>query len=95
MRLKGYRLGAVDYVSIPIVPEILRSKVSVLVELYCQRRELQRLNRSRGELARGGEHDAAGGKDARAGSAEPQPAAGERRAGAVGSAGYGGCSVAW
>lgn len=44
--LKGYRLGAVDYVSIPIVPEILRSKVSVLVELYCKRRELQLLNRS-------------------------------------------------
>jgi signal transduction histidine kinase len=47
--LKGYRLGAVDYVSIPIVPEILRSKVTVLVELYCQRRELQRLNQSLAE----------------------------------------------
>ena len=47
--LQGYRLGAVDYVSIPIVPEILRSKVSVLVELYCQRRELQRLNQSLAE----------------------------------------------
>jgi signal transduction histidine kinase len=47
--LKGYRLGAVDYVSIPIVPEILRSKVAVLVELYVQRRELQRLNRSLAE----------------------------------------------
>ena len=45
-RLRGYELGAVDYVSIPIVPVILRSKVQVLVELYCQRRELQRLNRS-------------------------------------------------
>ena len=48
-RLKGYKLGAVDYVSIPIVPEILRSKVSVLVELYVQRRQLQRLNRSLAE----------------------------------------------
>lgn len=47
--LKGYRLGAVDYVSVPVVPEILRSKVSVLVELYVQRRELQRLNRSLAE----------------------------------------------
>jgi signal transduction histidine kinase len=43
-RLKGYSLGAVDYVSVPIVPEILRSKVSVLVELYTKRKELQRAN---------------------------------------------------
>jgi signal transduction histidine kinase len=48
-RLKGYKLGAVDYVSIPVVPEILRSKVSVLVELHCQRRELQELNTSLAE----------------------------------------------
>ena len=45
-RLKGYKLGAVDYVSIPVVPEILRSKVAVLVELHCQRLELKRLNDS-------------------------------------------------
>jgi len=44
-RLKGYKAGAVDYVSIPVVPEILRSKVAVLVELYCKRRELSDLNR--------------------------------------------------
>ena len=44
-RLKGYKLGAVDYVSVPVVPEILRSKVAVLVELYCKRRELVVLNR--------------------------------------------------
>jgi len=43
-RLKGYSLGAVDYVSVPIVPEILRSKISVLVELYTKRKELQRAN---------------------------------------------------
>ncbi|MHB8815494.1 MAG: response regulator [Steroidobacteraceae bacterium] len=43
-RLKGYSLGAVDYVSVPIVPEILRSKVSVLVELYVKRKELQHAN---------------------------------------------------
>jgi signal transduction histidine kinase len=51
-RLKGYKLGAVDYVYIPVVPEILRSKVSVLVELHLQRRELQTLNRSLGEANR-------------------------------------------
>jgi signal transduction histidine kinase len=45
-RLKGYKVGAVDYVSIPVVPEILRSKVAVLVELYCKRRELRELNRN-------------------------------------------------
>ena len=45
-RLKGYKVGAVDYVSIPVVPEILRSKVAVLVELYLKRRELQQLNRT-------------------------------------------------
>jgi signal transduction histidine kinase len=45
-RLKGYKVGAVDYVYIPVVPEILRGKVDVLVELYCKRRELQSLNRS-------------------------------------------------
>ena len=45
-RLKGYKLGAVDYVHVPVVPEILRSKVAVLVELHCQRLELKRLNES-------------------------------------------------
>jgi signal transduction histidine kinase/ActR/RegA family two-component response regulator len=45
-RLKGYKVGAVDYVSIPVVPEILRSKVAVLVELHLKRRELQELNRN-------------------------------------------------
>jgi signal transduction histidine kinase len=45
-RLMGYKVGAVDYVSIPLVPEILRSKVGVLVELYLKRRELRELNRT-------------------------------------------------
>src|SRR5580765_5941044 len=45
-RLKGYKVGAVDYVSIPVVPEILRSKVAVLVELYFKRRQLERINHS-------------------------------------------------
>ncbi len=54
-RLKGYTVGAVDYVYVPVVPEILRGKVQVLVELYRHRRELellnQRLERSNTELA--------------------------------------------
>ncbi len=45
-KLTGYKVGAVDYVSIPVVPEILRGKVSVLVELYLKRRELRELNRT-------------------------------------------------
>ncbi|MGH7451146.1 MAG: response regulator [bacterium] len=45
-RLKGYELGAVDYVFAPIVPEILRAKVSVFVELYRKRLELQSLNQT-------------------------------------------------
>jgi len=36
---KGYSLGAVDYILSPIVPEILRAKVSVFVELYKKNRE--------------------------------------------------------
>jgi len=40
-RLKGYALGAVDYVFVPVIPEILRAKVSVFVELYRKRQELQ------------------------------------------------------
>jgi signal transduction histidine kinase len=52
-RLQGYKLGAVDYVSIPVVPEILRGKVAVLIELYSKRRELRDLNR---ELAKANQH---------------------------------------
>jgi PAS domain S-box-containing protein len=45
-RLRGYEIGAIDYISVPVVPEILRAKVAVLVELYQRRRELQQLNRA-------------------------------------------------
>jgi len=45
-RLRGYELGAFDYVYVPVVPEILRNKIQVLAELYGQRRKLERLNRS-------------------------------------------------
>ena len=43
-RLRGYKLGAVDYVMVPLIPEILRSKVEVLSELHRKRRELQVVN---------------------------------------------------
>src|ERR1700761_2651136 len=52
--LRGYEVGAIDYISVPIVPEILRSKVALLVELYRRRKELETLNRTleatRGQL---------------------------------------------
>lgn len=44
-RLKGYQHGAVDYVSVPVVPEILRAKVSVFADLYRKTQQLERLNR--------------------------------------------------
>jgi serine phosphatase RsbU (regulator of sigma subunit) len=39
---KGYSLGAVDYLVKPIVPEVLRSKVSVFVEIFRKSHEIQR-----------------------------------------------------
>ncbi len=44
-RLKGYEHGAVDYVSVPVVPELLRAKVSVFAELHRKTRQLETLNR--------------------------------------------------
>jgi signal transduction histidine kinase/ActR/RegA family two-component response regulator len=43
-RLRGYDSGAVDYVSVPIVPEILRAKVGVFAELFRKTEDLQLLN---------------------------------------------------
>jgi signal transduction histidine kinase len=42
--LRGYELGAVDYVPVPVVPELLRAKVKVFAELYRKTRLLQKLN---------------------------------------------------
>jgi signal transduction histidine kinase/response regulator RpfG family c-di-GMP phosphodiesterase len=44
-RLKGYEHGAVDYIAVPFVPELLRAKVSVFAELYRKTQQLERLNR--------------------------------------------------
>lgn len=43
-RLKGYQHGAVDYLSVPVVPEVLRAKVKVFAELHRKNRQLERLN---------------------------------------------------
>jgi signal transduction histidine kinase len=44
-KLKGYESGAVDYVPVPVAPEILRAKVSVFAELHRKTRQLEHLNR--------------------------------------------------
>jgi two-component sensor histidine kinase/DNA-binding response OmpR family regulator len=44
-RLRGYEMGAVDYVPVPVIPEMLRAKVKVFVELYRKTRQLEQLNR--------------------------------------------------
>ena len=43
-RLRGYAMGAVDYVPVPVIPEVLRAKVKVFAELYRKTRLLERLN---------------------------------------------------
>ena len=42
--LHGYEMGGVDYVPVPIVPELLRAKVKVFSELYRKSRQLAKLN---------------------------------------------------
>src|SRR5207244_2308738 len=51
--IRGYSLGAVDYLLKPIIPEILRAKVSVFVELYNKSEEvkLQQIARKEAEVA--------------------------------------------
>jgi signal transduction histidine kinase len=43
-RLKGYQYGAVDYISVPVVPELLRAKIKVFASLHRKTRELELLN---------------------------------------------------
>jgi len=43
-RVKGYEAGAVDYVSVPVIPEILRAKIRVFIELHRKTAELKQLN---------------------------------------------------
>jgi PAS domain S-box-containing protein len=43
-RLRGYEMGAVDYVPVPVVPAVLRAKVKVFAELYRKTRDLERFN---------------------------------------------------
>ena len=42
--LRGYEMGAVDYVPVPVIPAVLRAKVRVFAELYRKSRQLAALN---------------------------------------------------
>ena len=42
--VRGYAAGAVDYVPVPIIPDLLRAKVRVFAELYRKTRQLETLN---------------------------------------------------
>jgi signal transduction histidine kinase len=42
--MKGYERGAVDYVSVPVIPEILRAKIRVFSELFRKTEQLEQLN---------------------------------------------------
>jgi PAS domain S-box-containing protein len=43
-KIQGYRSGAVDYISVPVVPEVLRAKIGIFVELHRKTRMLETLN---------------------------------------------------
>src|ERR1700738_3710279 len=43
-RIRGYAMGAVDYVPVPVIPEVLRAKVKIFVELHRKTHELEQLN---------------------------------------------------
>jgi signal transduction histidine kinase len=43
-RIQAYQRGAVDYISVPVVPELLRAKVSIFSELYRKTRQLEKVN---------------------------------------------------
>src|SRR3989441_971357 len=54
MPMKGYALGAVDYLLKPIVPEILRAKIAVFVDLYKRAEQIrlqEKMLRERAEEA--------------------------------------------
>src|ERR1700685_3878668 len=50
-RLRAYQRGAVDYISVPIVPELLRARVSVFADLHRKTREMEMLNRELRKLS--------------------------------------------
>jgi signal transduction histidine kinase len=43
-QLKAYQRGALDYISVPIIPELLRAKVSIFADLHRKTRQMEQLN---------------------------------------------------
>ncbi len=43
-RVRGFEAGAVDYVPVPVVPELLRARVRVFADLYRKTRQLEAMN---------------------------------------------------
>jgi signal transduction histidine kinase/PleD family two-component response regulator len=43
-QLRGYAQGGVDYIAVPVIPEVLRAKVRVFADLYRKTQQLERLN---------------------------------------------------
>ena len=52
---QGYQLGAVDYILSPILPDVLRSKVKVFVELYQMQQRTRQMAEERAALAHSAE----------------------------------------
>jgi len=44
-QIKGFESGAVDYISVPVVPELLRARVLVFLDLYRKTTALEQINR--------------------------------------------------
>ncbi len=82
--LRGYEIGAVDYVTVPVVPEVLRAKVRVFIELYRKTRQLEAMN---AELEKGvaAAHRRTGGPDRAAAPQRERRARSRSRAGDMGS----------
>src|SRR2546421_4702074 len=49
---RGYSLGAVDYILTPVVPDILRAKISVFVDLFKKTEQIRRQADERENLIR-------------------------------------------
>ena len=60
---RGYQLGAVDFITSPVMPEVLRSKVRVFVDLHVLQRKLrhqadERVSLAKAEAARAAAEEA-------------------------------------